>query len=78
MKVKDLMTTPVQTCRTTALLGDAVQVMRDAGCGCVPIVDRRGRLAGMLTDHDVCRVVAARHQRPWQIPVREVMSPARR
>lgn len=75
MKVKNLMSVPVKTCRTTALLGDAAQVMLDAGCGCVPIVDRHGRLAGMLTDRDVCLAVAARHQSPWEIPVRDVMSP---
>ena len=75
MKVKDLMTTPVRTCRTTALLGDAARIMLDAGCGCVPVVDWRGRLAGMLTDRDVCLAVAQRHQSPWEIPVRDVMSP---
>jgi CBS domain-containing protein len=75
MKVKDLMTTPVQTCRTTALLGEAAQVMLDAGCGCVPVVGCHGHLAGMLTDRDVCLAVAARHQSPWEIPVRDVMSP---
>lgn len=75
MKVKDLMTTPVKTCRTTALLGDVAQIMLDAGYGCVPVVDRHGRLAGMLTDRDVCLAVAARHQSPWEIPVRDVMSP---
>ena len=69
------MTTPVRTCRTTALLGDAARIMLDAGCGCVPVVDRRGRLVGMLTDRDVCLAVAARHQSPWEIPVRDVMSP---
>ena len=74
MKIKDLMTAPVKTCRTTALLGDAARVMLDAGCGCLPIVDSRGRLAGMLTDRDVCLSVAARHQSPWEIPVRDVMA----
>lgn len=74
MTVRDLMTAPVKTCRTTALLGDAAQLMLDAGYGCVPIVDRHGRLAGMLTDRDVCLAVAARHQSPWKIPVRDVMS----
>jgi CBS domain-containing protein len=75
MKVKDLMTSPVRTCRTTALLGDAAQTMLLQHCGCVPVVDSRGHLAGMLTDRDVCLAVAARHQSPWEIPVRDVMSP---
>jgi CBS domain-containing protein len=74
MKVKDLMTRPVRTCGTTALLGDAAQVMLDAGCGCLPIVDNRGHFVGMLTDRDVCLAVAARRQTPWEIPVCDVMS----
>lgn len=75
MKVKDLMTTSVKTCRTTAVLGDAARIMLESHCGCVPVVDSRGRLAGMLTDRDICLAVAARHQNPWEIPVRDVMSP---
>jgi CBS domain-containing protein len=75
MKVKELMTSPAKTCRTTALLGDAAQTMLLQHCGCVPVVDGRGRLAGMLTDRDICLAVAARHQSPWEIPVRDVMSP---
>lgn len=75
MKVNDLMTTPVRTCRPTTLLGDAARIMLDAGCGCVPVVDRPGRLVGMLTDRDVCLAVAERRQSPWEIPVRDVMSP---
>jgi CBS domain-containing protein len=43
-------------------------------CGCVPVVDGRGRLAGMLTDRDICLAVAARELNPWEIPVRDVMS----
>lgn len=74
MKVKDVMTTPVKTCRTTAILGDAARTMLAGRCGCVPIVDSRGRIAGMLTDRDICLAVAARHQSPWEIPVRDVMS----
>jgi len=74
MKVNDLMATPVRTCRTTTLLGDAALIMLEAGCGCVPVVGRRGRLVGMLTDRDVCLAVAERHQSPWEIPVRDVMS----
>jgi CBS domain-containing protein len=74
MTVKQLMTRPVKTCRTTAALGDAARIMLEGHCGCVPVVDSRGRLAGMLTDRDVCLAVAARHQNPWEIPVRDVMT----
>ena len=74
MNVKDLMTSPVKTCRISALLGDAARTMLRQDCGCVPIVDGRGRLAGMLTDRDICLAVAARELNPWEIPVRDVMS----
>ena len=74
MNVKELMTSPVKTCRTSALLGDAARTMLRHHCGCVPIVDGRGRLAGMLTDRDICLAVAARELNPWEIPVRDVMS----
>jgi CBS domain-containing protein len=74
VKVKEVMTTPVKTCQTTAILGDAARTMLAGHCGCVPIVDSRGRIAGILTDRDICLAVAARHQSPWEIPVHEVMS----
>jgi hypothetical protein len=38
--------TPVKTCRPSALLGDAVRIMLDEECGCVPVVDAHGRIAG--------------------------------
>ena len=55
MKVRDLMTTPVKTCRTTALLGDAAQVMLDAGYGCVPVVDDEGHVKGLISIDDAIR-----------------------
>lgn len=75
MKVRELMTTPVSTCRTTALLGDAAKKMRELCLGCVPVVDKNGKLAGMLTDRDVCLAIAERPRNPSAIPIRDVMSP---
>ena len=74
MRVKELMTAPVKTCRTSALLGEAAEAMLAVGCGCLPVVDSRGRLTGMVTDRDICLAVA-RHTEPWSIAVRDVMSP---
>jgi CBS domain-containing protein len=37
----------------------AARVMRDEDCGALPVVDRSGRIVGMVTDRDIaCRVVA--------------------
>ncbi len=54
MKVKDLMTTEVWSCREYATLNSAAQTMWENDIGCVPIVDSENRVIGMLTDRDVC------------------------
>jgi len=74
MLVKDLMTEPAKTCRVTTLLGDAARIMLDEECGCLPVIDARGHLAGMITDRDICLTVAERHKSPWEIPVRDAMT----
>ena len=75
MLAKELMTTPARTCRVTAALSEAAKTMMDESCGCLPIVDARGQVVGILTDRDICLAVATRHdQRPSDIPVREMMT----
>lgn len=73
MTLKDLMTAPVTTCRSTASLCEAARIMLDQHRGCLPIVDAKGRLAGILTDRDVCMAVA-RHCSLAHTPVRDVMT----
>lgn len=71
--LKDLMTAPVTTCRATASLAEAARLMLEEDRGCLPIVDGRGHLAGILTDRDVCLAVA-RHTSPANTLVRDVMT----
>ena len=54
MKVKDVMTTSVRTCFISDSLAKAAQLMWDHDCGCVPVLNEQGRVAGMLTDRDIC------------------------
>jgi len=54
MKVKDLMTTEVKSCREYCTLNSAAQMMWEHDIGCVPIVDQENRVIGMLTDRDLC------------------------
>jgi CBS domain-containing protein len=54
MLIQDLMTRHPVICRPDDSLNQAAQLMWDFDCGCVPIVDERGRLVGMLTDRDIC------------------------
>lgn len=73
MTLKDLMTAPVTTCRTTVSLAEAARVMLDKNRGCLPIVDVHGHLAGVLTDRDLCLAIA-RHSSPVNTLVRDVMT----
>ncbi len=54
MKVKDLMTSDVKSCREYSTLNSAVQMMWEHDIGCVPIVDKENQVLGMLTDRDIC------------------------
>lgn len=60
MKVNDVMTHAPQTSRPGDSIAAAVQIMWDHDCGCVPVLDEDGRLAGILTDRDAC--MSALHQ----------------
>ena len=57
MKVEQLMTRTVESCRSTDSVNAAAQIMWETDCGCVPVVRGDGdgaRVVGMLTDRDVC------------------------
>jgi CBS domain-containing protein len=73
MLVKDVMTPVVQTCMPASSVGEAAEALR-ACCGCLPVVDGHGRMVGIVTDRDVCLVVARRRD-PWGVPVADVLSP---
>jgi len=59
MRAGELMSRDVITVNPNDLVGHAARLMRDYDCGSLPVVDREGRLIGMLTDRDISmRVVA--------------------
>ena len=76
MKVEDLMTKSVRTCRPEDSLNHAAQIMWDYDCGAVPVVssDGEGCLVGMITDRDVSMAAYTRGRTLAEIPVREVMA----
>jgi CBS domain-containing protein len=76
MRVEQLMTRNVETCRTDDHLQRAAQIMWEHDCGVVPVTNGDGatRVVGMLTDRDVCMAAYTRGQRLDQIPVRTAMS----
>lgn len=72
MTVRDLMTTEVRTCRPDTTLAEAVRDMFEGDCGVLPVVSDDGRIAGIITDRDICIAVATRGQPADRIAVREV------
>lgn len=54
MKIEELMSTNVQTCRPDDSVAGAAQIMWEYDCGAVPVVDAESRVVGMLTDRDIC------------------------
>src|SRR6516165_7550933 len=74
MKVQDVMTYDVQTCRPETNLADAAMRMWRGDCGILPIIADGQKVVGMITDRDICMAAATKHRDPTNIRVKEVMS----
>jgi CBS domain-containing protein len=76
MKVKSVMTTDVQACRPEDSLSVAALIMWNRDCGVVPVVDHEGRVAGVITDRDICMAAATNGRLASDIRVGETISGA--
>jgi CBS domain-containing protein len=76
MRVEELMTKSIRTCRSDDSLSQAAQIMWEADCGAVPVVssDGEGRIVGIVTDRDVCMAGYTRGRRLQEMQVREAMA----
>jgi CBS domain-containing protein len=74
MKVRDIMTQPVVTCSPQASVAEAARLMRDADYGTLPVIDAHGRLAGIITDRDICIALAGTHRNAVNVSVHEAMT----
>jgi CBS domain-containing protein len=73
MNISQLMTRNVITCRADDRLNRAAQIMWEHDCGCVPVVDERGCVQGMITDRDICMAAFTQGRRLDEIPVASAM-----
>jgi CBS domain-containing protein len=60
MRIEELMTRSVITCRPADTLDTAVRLMLERDCGVLPVIGSDGHLAGIVTDRDIC--VAAHNE----------------
>ena len=74
MNVKDVMTKEVKSCKAHDMLSEAARLMWDHDCGCVPVVDAKNDVVGMITDRDICMAAATKGRPLRHIAVREVVS----
>jgi len=75
-KVEELMrSSQLPVAPSGASLGQALEVLNAGGLGCVCILDREGRLLGLLTDGDVRRLVCS-NRLAMDVPVDSVMTAA--
>jgi CBS domain-containing protein len=71
---KDVMTPQPQCCSAETLLNEVANLMVEADCGEIPVVDASNRLIGVVTDRDiVCRVVA-KGKNPTAVTAEEIMT----
>lgn len=74
MKIKDVMTRDVSTCRADDSTSQAARLMWENDCGVVPVVDEQQRPIGMITDRDICMAGYTTGRSLADIRVSEVMS----
>lgn len=76
MKISDVMTTDVMTCRPDDSLADSASMMKEMNVGIIPIVDDRNNLVGVLTDRDITVRAVAKGLDPNQAKVADFMTPS--
>jgi CBS domain-containing protein len=72
MRVQDVMTKTVASCRSDANLAEATALMWEYNCGLLPVVNEQGNVTGVITDRDICVALGTRDQRACEIRVSDV------
>ena len=76
MKVADVMTSDLVTCRGDDSLNRAAQLMWERRCGTVAVVDGAGKVEGVLSDRDICMAAYTQGRRLDDVAVVTAMSRA--
>ncbi len=67
MKVKDVMTArSLKYCGLETKIKDVAKIMKDANCGALPIVDKNHKVLGIITDRDICLLLAKKQLAPLE------------
>jgi CBS domain-containing protein len=74
MRVVDIMMGTPYRCGPETNLGSATELMWVGNCGFLPVVGRDNRVAGVITDRDICVALGTRNRTAGNVTVGEVMS----
>ena len=74
MNASELMTSHPKSCSPNDSLQRAAQIMWEADCGVVPVVDDQNHVVGMITDRDITMAAYTQGSALWQIPVSSAMA----
>jgi len=74
MHIKDIMSHPVVSCPAGSTLDQAARLMWEFDCGIIPVVNDDGRLAGIVTDRDICMAAYTQARPLASIPISTAMA----
>jgi CBS domain-containing protein len=74
MKIKEIMTKDVCSCRPDSSLSTVIRAMKEHDCGIIPVTDEEGKVAGVITDRDIALAVGEKEVAPSGLSVGEVMT----
>src|SRR6185436_4040053 len=72
--VRSIMKESPVTCSPDDSLKRAAEILWNANCGMVPVVEGDARLVGVLTDRDICMAAFFRDEKPSSLNVGSTMS----
>jgi CBS domain-containing protein len=75
MKVEEIFTREVKSVSPETSAADAADLMWEADCGALPVVDEGGRVVGIVTDRDLCMALALTGRPAPDLPIRSVVHP---
>jgi CBS domain-containing protein len=74
MRVQEVMTREVKSCKPETNLAEAATFLWDADCGLLPVIDEAGKVIGVISDRDICMAVATKGRLASEITVQEVFN----
>ncbi len=74
MKIQEVMTREVHTCRPDTDLGMAAMQMWEGDFGVLPVVADGGEVVGLITDRDICMATASKNKAPGAIRADEIIT----